>query len=182
MNKLLCHKLCCLIGGHVSMIRGSFAVNIEALSRNSKSIKTWRIGKIIFLAAVIFSITAALLLSRSAPKKLFIAGHKFKIELADSEEERRIGLSQRNRPSDDYAMLFLFPAAGQHGFWMKGMKFPLDILWISGDNKVVYIEKNISPEFKGTLNPPVMADKVVEINAKLSDKYGLKIGDEVFIK
>ena len=41
------------------------------------------------------------------------------------------------------AMLFRFSQAEKYSFWMKDMRFPLDIIWIK-NREVVHIEKNIS--------------------------------------
>jgi len=58
------------------------------------------------------------------------------------------------------------------------MRFPLDILWIL-DGKIVYLEKNVSEKFAGILSPPIVADQVLEINAGIADKLGVKAGDEI---
>ena len=57
------------------------------------------------------------------------------------------------------------------------MRFPLDIIWIL-DGKIVHIEKNVSEKFSGTLSPQVDADSVLEINAGIVDKIGIKISDK----
>ena len=75
-------------------------------------------------------------------------------------------------------MLFLFPQKGIYAFWMKDMRFNLDIIWIS-DDKIVYIAKDNSFHDLTPVNPGIEADKVLEINADLADRYGFKVGDEV---
>jgi len=78
-------------------------------------------------------------------------------------------------------MLFLFDKSGRYAFWMKDMKFPLDFIWIAGD-KVVDIDENIPPDYSGTLKPETPVDKVLEINAGVCEKYGIKKGDEVRLR
>ena len=66
---------------------------------------------------------------------------------------------------------------------MKDMNFNLDIIWLD-DEKVVYIAKNV-PFKRGTqesINPPVMANRVIEANAGLSDELNLRVGDQLEIK
>ncbi len=87
------------------------------------------------------------------------------------------GLGNREYLCRDCGMLFDFETRGQRLFWMKNMRFPLDILWIDG-NQVVSISKNVAPDYPGVFNPPVLADKVLEINGGLSDEYGIKIGSK----
>lgn len=106
---------------------------------------------------------------------------KFKVEIAESEKKKYLGLGDRNNLCSSCGMLFVFKEGGKHQFWMRGMNFPLDIIWISG-NKIVYIAKNISKDHKGTITPFGEADKVLEINAGLCEKYGIEEGDEIKFK
>jgi len=57
------------------------------------------------------------------------------------------------------------------------MRFPLDIVWIDNDT-IVHIEKNVQPDFAGIITPSENADTVLEINAGVADKTGLKVGDK----
>lgn len=105
----------------------------------------------------------------------------FKVEIADTPELRSKGLSGRGYLKPDEGMLFIFPFPGNYGFWMKNMKFPLDIIWIK-DNKIVGMIIGAEPEMEEPLtvyNPPEPIDKVLEINAGLTQKLGIKIGDNV---
>jgi len=110
-----------------------------------------------------------------------INGHIFSLFLAKTEQEQAIGLAKFNKINKNQAMLFLFPKADYYSFWMKNMKFPIDIIFING-NRVVDVFKKV-PVWPND-NLPVYttdakADKVLEINAGLSDKYKIKIGTEV---
>lgn len=116
---------------------------------------------------------------------LEINGHKFKVEVADSQSERNKGLSGREKLASDEGMLFVFDRVDKYPFWMKGLNFPLDFIWISGD-KVVDILPNISPPSPGQpdesliiYQPRVEIDKVLEINGGTAEKLGIKIGDSV---
>lgn len=105
----------------------------------------------------------------------------FKLSVAKNEEEKQIGLSKHEELEEDQGMVFVFDKLSNYSFWMKDMKFPIDILYIRGD-KIVTIYKDQKPEDSG--NPPVLtpkeeADKVLEINAGLSDKYKFTEGDKV---
>lgn len=77
-------------------------------------------------------------------------------------------------------MLFVFNGEAYRSFWMKDMKFDLDMIYISGD-KIVYIAKSVGYEngTKEVVRPDAKADKVLEVNAGISDKLGLKAGDMV---
>jgi len=108
-----------------------------------------------------------------------LAGRDFSVEMASSEEKRRMGLSGRENMCRDCAMLFIFPEPSRPSFWMKDMRFDLDVVWISGTS-VKAIEKNV-PFARGereVIKPDVPIDKVLELNAGVCDEIGLKIGDE----
>ncbi|MDZ7343817.1 MAG: DUF192 domain-containing protein [candidate division KSB1 bacterium] len=116
--------------------------------------------------------------------KVKIGAAEFEVEVAATAYLRTRGLSDRDFLPPDSGMLFIFPEPMTQTFWMKGMKFPLDIIWIRGD-RIVGIEKNVPPEPGVSIfglklyTSPAAVDKVLEINAGLAEKYGLEIGDRL---
>ncbi len=106
----------------------------------------------------------------------------FKLEVADDEKERAKGLSERDSLDRNRGMLFIFEQKGKYGFWMRNVKFPLDLIYIS-DNKIVQIFKNAEPKSEDenipVFTPDSEANFVLEINGGLSDEYGFEVGDEV---
>lgn len=111
-------------------------------------------------------------------KKISLDGNIFRAEMVSSPEKMQKGLGGRKELCQNCAMLFQFPDSKKHPFWMKGMLFPLDIIWIS-NGKVVHIEKNVSEKFSGVLSLQTEADQVLEINAGLADEIGVKTGDSL---
>ncbi|MCS6789336.1 MAG: DUF192 domain-containing protein, partial [Patescibacteria group bacterium] len=109
---------------------------------------------------------------------------KFSVEIAASPHKKALGLSKRDFLKENEGMLFLFDKPDNYGFWMKDMKFPIDILFIN-DTKIVDIKENCMPEpeksiFNLTIyRPNYPADKVLEIGGGLVKKYKIKIGDEI---
>jgi uncharacterized membrane protein (UPF0127 family) len=107
-------------------------------------------------------------------------------EVVDTKSSREPGLSGRSGMKDNYGMLFKFDVPGKYGFWMKDMKFPLDILWINKNGVVVAIESNFTPESylekppKTAVNSP-SASYVLEINAGRAEELGLFLGTKVKI-
>ncbi|NTW27368.1 MAG: DUF192 domain-containing protein [Candidatus Moranbacteria bacterium] len=102
----------------------------------------------------------------------------FRAEVVTSQQAMAKGLGQRDDLCENCGMLFEFPKAAKHSFWMKDMRFPLDIIWIT-QGKIVYIEKNVQSTFLETITPPENADMVLEINAGIVDQLGVKVGDVV---
>jgi uncharacterized membrane protein (UPF0127 family) len=112
-----------------------------------------------------------------------INGHAFRVEIADSADEHELGLSYRDSLEADRGMLFVFPDAVPLTFWMRGMHFPLDIVFIR-DGVIVRIAEDV-PEPNGGI-PEIVdsgepADMVLEINAGLSRAYGFEAGQAVSI-
>lgn len=101
------------------------------------------------------------------------------IEIAESDYEVETGLMYRAGMEDDQAMLFIFPDEAVHYFYMKNTEFPLDILFIKSDKRVGSIQKNAKPYDENSLSSVVPIRYVLEINAGLSDKLGIKVGDSV---
>ena len=128
-----------------------------------------------------------LIKSNDAPKSTVkINNQTFKIETATTSAELQKGLSGRESLPKDQGLLFIFDHKDFHTFWMKNMKFPIDILFINGD-EIVSIEKNAQPmksadEELPLFKPSEVADKVLEINSGLADKYEIKTGDKIEIK
>jgi len=103
---------------------------------------------------------------------------QFKIEIADTSQERFLGLGKREKICQNCGMLFEFSEKGEYSFCMRDMKFPLDIIWILDDN-AVSVAKDVPCKFKGEINPHVLADKVLELNAGTAEKCGIKKGDKI---
>lgn len=114
-----------------------------------------------------------------------IRGKKFNIEVARTEDQKIKGLSDRDKLDENSGMLFLFDAKERYGFWMKNMRFPIDIIFID-DNKIVSISHSAQPPQDPAANLPIFKpskpiNRVLEINDGLSNKYKFKEGDKVTI-
>ena len=100
------------------------------------------------------------------------------LSLTDSEQDR--GLGGRNVLKDGEGMLFIFDHEARHAFWMKDMFFPIDIVWMSEDLRIVYIKKDARPEsYPESFAPDQSAMYVLEIPAGFSEKNNFKVGDRV---
>jgi uncharacterized membrane protein (UPF0127 family) len=77
--------------------------------------------------------------------KVRIDGVMFTVDVADTDTERKQGLSGRRFLGEREGMLFIFDKNDQHGIWMKDMNFPIDVLWISENFRIIDIERNLEP-------------------------------------
>lgn len=110
----------------------------------------------------------------------------FTVDVAVTAKEKEVGLGYRDSLAPDRGMLFVYDHKERYPFWMRAMRFPIDIVWID-DRTIVDISKNVPVSDKPVeqlplYHPNVPVDKALEINAGLSDAYGISIGDSVKIK
>src|SRR3989344_5449421 len=113
-------------------------------------------------------------------KYIKIANASIKFEIASTPETLAQGLSGRNELKEDEGMLFVFEKSGKYSFWMKDMKFPIDIIWIGEDLYVLYIKKDTRPEsYPETFGPDKNSKYVLEVVSGFAEKNNLKEGDEV---
>ena len=110
-----------------------------------------------------------------------------KTEIADTAGKRAQGLSGRENMPAESGMLFVFLEARKHQFWTKGMKFPLDMIFIK-DGKVVDLIKNIPPpvvnqkdEDLKIYEPLTPIDMMLEVNAGFSEANDIQINQQVFL-
>jgi uncharacterized membrane protein (UPF0127 family) len=116
-----------------------------------------------------------------------VGEHKLVTDLALTSKQQQLGLGYRNSLGWDEAMLFVNKAPEPQSFWMKGMRFCLDIIWIEG-GKIVGAAENTCPDPPGTPDPeklrvssPEPVTYVLEVNAGWLAAHGYGVGTEVVI-
>jgi uncharacterized membrane protein (UPF0127 family) len=105
----------------------------------------------------------------------------YSIEIARTPETRERGLMGRDGLKPGTGMLFVFDTPGRYGFWMKNMKFPIDILWLDSDRKVVHIAGNVPPcqsDPCPVYTPLSEARYVLEIPSGDETKLGLGLSEK----
>jgi uncharacterized membrane protein (UPF0127 family) len=96
------------------------------------------------------------------------SGTVLQVEVMVNDEDRAMGLMFRPSLPRDHGMLFIFERPDFHGIWMKNCKFPIDIVWLDGDRKVVHLAESVPPckaEPCPVYTPLRRASYVVELNA-----------------
>ncbi|MBW2938665.1 DUF192 domain-containing protein [Aureisphaera sp. CAU 1614] len=99
------------------------------------------------------------------------------IEISETEYETQTGLMYRKSMEQNRGMLFIFEREARKSFYMKNTEFPLDIIYVNSDLKVVSIQKNTKPFDESSIPSQVPAKYALEVNAGLSDQWGLEVGD-----
>lgn len=119
----------------------------------------------------------------TASAEISVNNHLFLAEVADTLPTRARGLSGRPALPPDRAMLFIFSSAARHGFWMKGMRFPLDIIWIK-DDRVLSVSESLPPARDGqwpVYYPPEPVQLVLEVSGGTAARLGIRAGDPVSV-
>jgi len=123
---------------------------------------------------VTFTKEGELLLKKSSSDSVLAT---LDLELAQSNYETQIGLMYRHSMKDHQSMLFIFDKEESRSFYMKNTEFPLDIIFINSKKEIVSIQKDAKPFDKSSLPSSAPAKYVLEVNAGLSDLWGLEVGD-----
>lgn len=104
----------------------------------------------------------------------------FLVELAQTPDQWQQGLMGREVLGENKGMLFVFPDAAVHGFWMKNTLIPLDIVWLDAEGVVLHVA-TLTPctaDPCPITQPDVPAHYVLEVNAGV---FPLEVGERVMI-
>lgn len=117
-----------------------------------------------------------------------VGNAELSVEIRKTPMERTHGLSGRPDLQNDRGILFVFEEPDVYPFWMKEMRFPIDIIWIergsdiTGQPIVADVTANISPDsFPERFTPPVPVRYAIEVNAGWAEQHGIQIGDPVVL-
>jgi uncharacterized protein len=117
--------------------------------------------------------------------EITVGGVPLIVELAEEPEALARGLGYRDGLAPGTGMLFVFDGPAPRSFWMKGMRFCLDIIWIES-GAIQGAAESVCPEPAGTADAdlpsfrsPVPVTYVLEVPAGWLDHHGLGVGDPV---
>lgn len=169
-----------------ALSRTAFSTDILEI-RMKKSVLGISIGAVCIAVAgiLVVYLRAAALPGRDAAD-ITINGQTIRAEVVSTESAREKGLGGRSGIGADEGMLFVFERPGLHGFWMKDMHFPIDIVWMA-DGKIVSIEENVDPQIGASESelknyfPETFDDRVLELQAGRVKTLGARVGDSVTI-
>lgn len=124
----------------------------------------------------------------SKPEVVFNKKIILNVEIVRTPTEMEKGLGYRKSLASDAGMIFIYDQPVMPVFWMKGMEFPLDFIWVTG-NKIVDLTENVPNLDPSTpdnnlprYSPQEPVDKVIEVNAGWIKSNNLKIGDEADLR
>jgi len=120
-----------------------------------------------------------------ATGEIVVGEQPLTVELAITMDERARGLGYRDGLAAGTGMLFVDEGPNPQTFWMKGMRFCLDMVWIEG-GKVVGAAENACPDPAGTadkdrarFSAPSPVTYVLEVPAGWVADHGIAAGAPV---
>lgn len=100
--------------------------------------------------------------------------------VADTAALQEKGLGDRDSMMHDRGMLFPFPTPGTYAFWMKDMRFDLDMVWIDAAKKVIGVTSHVAASsYPATFLPPSPISYVLELNSGAAADFGLATGTQL---
>ncbi len=104
---------------------------------------------------------------------------EFFVAIANSAATREHGLMNLEKLDQKYGMLFIFDSYLVVNMWMKNTLIPLDMIFINENNVIVNIKEDTEPLSLKVISSQKAVQKVLEINAGLSKKLGIKNGQKI---
>lgn len=127
------------------------------------------------VASAVF-VPAALAQGASLPRVELSAGfHRIEAEVAATPGERSQGLMQRQQLAANAGMIFVFPVAATHCFWMKNTPLPLSIAFLDEQGRIINIAE-MAPLSESNHCPAQPARFALEMNRGWFAAKGLKAG------
>ena len=115
--------------------------------------------------------------------KVSIEGYELSAEIPVTGELMSKGLSVKNQLRENESMLFVFEEPLRHTFWMKDMKFPIDIMWLDSNGKIVHIEENLMPcplvLICPSYAPNADSQYVLETIAGFAQRHNISLGTTI---
>ncbi len=108
------------------------------------------------------------------------ADYTYELMIAATEQAQQKGLGGRAQLAQDHGMLFVFEKPAAQCFWMKDMRFPIDIIWLDSAKRVTYVAPNVAPDsYPQQYCGDATTKYVIELNAGEVQRAGIKLGDRL---
>lgn len=112
--------------------------------------------------------------------RALLKDREFSVQIADTLSEQEQGLGGQSGLKANQGMLFVDTHANLGCFWMKDMKFEIDILWFDAAKRLIFQKQRATPaSYPETFCPPSPAPYVLEVSAGTAEQLKLGLGDEL---
>lgn len=135
---------------------------------------------VLALFCILAAFSAQAVEFRKEPLEIRLASGKvvqFTVEVAETRDERELGLMNRKTMPADHGMLFDFGETRPVYMWMRNTYLPLDMIYLSEGGEITHIHPNAEPLSETIIDSRGEVRFVIEVNGGLSAKLGIKPGD-----
>lgn len=101
------------------------------------------------------------------------------IEVAETPEEKALGLMYRTKLPELHGMLFPYDRPQEIGMWMRNTLIPLDMVFIRADGTIHRVERWTEPQSERIISSEGAVTGVLELAGGAADRLGLRRGDRV---
>ena len=109
---------------------------------------------------------------------LHAGSQMYTLRVANTPPAQQKGLGGLYSLPKNQGMLFTFSGPDVRCFWMKDMRFPLDVIWLDAGKQVVHVERNVAPAtFPDEFCPNTPAQYVIELNAGEAARANIQPGE-----
>ncbi len=105
--------------------------------------------------------------------------HQFQIEVAETEQQKSMGLMFRKVLPADTGMLFPYPKPQELTMWMRNTYIPLDMVFIRADGTIHRVAENTEPFSEDIVASKGNVTAVLELAGGVTRQLGIKPGDKV---
>ena len=118
----------------------------------------------------------------SGPRVILPSGAVYRVEVVRTPEEQAQGLMFRESLPAKTGMLFPFPDRAVHKFWMKNTMIPLDMIWMDGEGRVLFVSPNTPPCKEDpcpSFGPDIPVSSVLEFGGGLAKMEKVTVGSVI---
>jgi uncharacterized membrane protein (UPF0127 family) len=124
-------------------------------------------------------------LSNTKQNTVTVNGMQVHAWVAQSAEQIKRGLAIKDQLAADEGMLFILPENNHYRFWMKDMKFPIDIIWLDKNGRVRYIQPNCPPCPQDGIcplyDPHQSLPYVLEVSPGFAQQHQVRVNETVVV-
>lgn len=111
-----------------------------------------------------------------------VNGEVFNLHIAVTDYDKNVGLSKYYTLSQDWGMMFVYEEEQELRFYMKDMRFPIDMIWLNENATVEKILSSLEPCKTNCTTYSGWGKYVLEINAGLSEELNITEGTQIKLK
>lgn len=108
--------------------------------------RSWVVILVLGAAFLTILVGLSFLLNQDKNARLRTSQRTFILDVAQTPDEQEKGLGGRQTLATDHGMIFIYPTEDTRCFWMKDMRFSLDMIWLDASYKVTHVESLVTPE------------------------------------